>query len=176
MKTLFFLLALLPLSISADQPNALDNHSVANGLKKTFDSFTRMRSISANGKEAIQIQTTQHIETYTLNDVILADRRIANQKPSILIAPITGSFIQIKGERYQIRAFSFEIRSTDPNLDKKITFKAFIENNKLLDSRPRLLSESSEIHFFGSKPELIKQGIYYFVSLRKIRDQPTAPD
>jgi hypothetical protein len=111
--------------------------------------------------------------SYTLQDVLMADKGISDHRPSILIAPVTGKLIKIKKDTYQVRLFSYEIEEsllTAPSKDlKNKTFETLVNENDLLSSPPKPGPEAvNPVDYFSASPEMKKNGVNFFLSLRKI--------
>lgn len=69
---------------------------------------------------------------FVLKDFIDADKRIANHRPSQLIAPVTGDFIKMRGKWYQVRFFIFETTDCKNKPSGDYTFEKYIKENELL--------------------------------------------
>ncbi len=108
---------------------------------------------------------------YTLQDVIDAEPRLANHTHSLLVSPLSGQIIQIRGQWYQIRLFSFELQ---PNLLPKyqaVTFIQFLQKYNLLMTTPKTSPEGlTPTDYFIAPRDFMDKGVYFLLSLRRIDD------
>lgn len=108
--------------------------------------------------------------TFTLTEVIESDARIKDHKPSIFIADMTGEFVKVKDNWYQVRLFFFETDPPSTPLDN-VSFEEFITQNKLGTSEPKSSAESIiETIYFNAPSNIRDSGTNYMISLRKVTD------
>lgn len=113
------------------------------------------------------LSTSLAMSATSLESVIKADPEAAAQTSSELISPASGKLIKLADGQYQIRLFYFE--DTKGKLGK-VSFQDFASQNNLLQSQSQA-GPDLDIEYFVQPQEWKDQGVYYFLSFRKLSNE-----
>ena len=109
---------------------------------------------------------------FVLKDVIESDERIANQRPILLLSPMTGEFIKIKNKWFEVRFFIFETKTSKYEPSGSLTFAKLINQYNLLYLGASPTAEGLfPGYFFYASREVKMAGINFLLSLRQVSDE-----